>query len=126
MDDRVTSYLRNTDKMIYDRHPCVSQPIYGSMRSHRDVISPNLIELFYKRNPLFIYCDGGSRGMQGHTHNEAVDSEEHLKNVAANYQDLLQRYRTWAAQHAFMSYRIGDNVARIAQVIEALVSQGRL
>ena len=127
MDDRVTSYLRNTDKMIYDRHPCVSQPIYGMMRSHSDPIHPRLLESFYRQRPLFIYCDGGDRGMFGHTHNpESGDTQEHLDAVNENYVKLLAAYRVWAGQHAFISYRIGDSISRVCKTVESLVSQGRL
>jgi len=38
MDERVARYIMQPANTIYDRHPCVSQPIYGTMRSHLDPI----------------------------------------------------------------------------------------
>jgi hypothetical protein len=122
---RVKRYLGFPNDTIYDRHPCVSQPIYGTMRMHTDAIDPALIESFYQMDPLFIYCDGGVRGMKDHVFNPEVDSIKHLTAVEENYTKLLTEYRHWAAQHAFMSYRIGDSVSRIVKTVEKLIRDGR-
>lgn len=120
-NERVTRYLeRHTHRMIYDRHPCVSQPIYCAIRSHADPIDDALITRFYEKQPFFIYCDGGSRGMDGHVFNPDTDTEKHLGEIAANYVKLLTQYRHWAAQHAHLNYRIGDNIRPIARIIEML------
>lgn len=127
MDERVTRYLHDLGpKTIFDRHPCVSQPIYGLMRSHADPVSPGLIAQFYSSEPFFIYCDGGDRGMKDHIFNPATDSEAHLKAVKDGYAILLDEYREWAAKHAVLSYRIGDSVSRIAKIVEHLASIGRV
>jgi hypothetical protein len=120
-NERVKRYLRFSQRIIFDRHPCVSQPIYCSIRANADPIDNELIDRFYDLKPLFIYCDGGQRGMEGHTFNPDLDTPEHLKEVAANYPKLLIQYRHWAAQHAFINYRIGDSIERvIAGVIAAI------
>lgn len=127
MDVRVQAYfLNHPPTTIYDRHPCVSQPIYGIMRTHVDPIDSLLIDQFYERQPFFIYCDGGDRGMKDHIFNPDTDSEEHLAAVNENYQRLIMAYRMWAAKHAFMSYRIGDSMSRITKTVEHLVSDGRI
>lgn len=127
MDERVTRYLSDLPPTtIFDRHPCVSQPIYGQMRSHHDPISPGLIAQFYSSDPLFIYCDGGERGMKDHVFNPEVDTEEHLRSVKNGYEALLVEYRRWAAKHAFMSYRVGDSVSRIVKTVEFLNSIRRV
>lgn len=125
-DERVTRYLQLPPTTIYDRHPCVSQPIYGQMRTHSDPISPGLISQFYSSAPTFIYCDPGGRGMKAHVFNLEVDTEEHLNSVKKGYEALLVAYRRWAADHAFISYRIGDSVSRVVKTIEMLNSIGRL
>lgn len=126
MDERVTRYLDLPTTTIFDRHPCVSQPIYGMMRTHTDSINPELIERFYFTNPLFIYCDGGERGMKAHVFNPETDTPEHLAAVTENFDELLYCYRAWAGRHAFMSYRIGDSVARVIEVVGHLASVGRV
>jgi hypothetical protein len=118
MTQRVTRYLAQGPDIIYDRHPCVSQPIYGLMRSHHDAIPPELIAQFYASKPLFIYCDG--RGMRGHVFNPEHDTALHLDAVNENYERLLSEYRQWAGQYAFMCYRIGDPVLPLVAVLQYL------
>lgn len=126
-NDRVMRYFTaHGADFIYDRHPCVSQPIYSAIRSHTDPIDPLLIEKFYNCEPLFIYCDGGDRGMKGHIFNPATDTEKHLDEVRENYGKLLLHYRMWAGKHAFMTYRIGDSISRITKTVEHLLSIGRV
>lgn len=127
MDERVKRYIdTHPSTMIYDRHPCVSQPIYGMMRTHVDPIDPILIQQFYVQSPFFIYCDGGERGMKQHIFNPETDTPEHLAAVQENYNHLLGVYRYWAGQHADLSYRIGDSVSRITKIVEFLVSIRRI
>jgi hypothetical protein len=125
-NERVKRYMTFPNRMIYDRHPCVSQPIYSQVRSHADPIDPALIKQFYTADPLFIYCDGGDRGMKGHVFNPEVDTDEHISEIKENYYHLLMAYRHWAGQHAFISYRIGDSVGRVIKTIEMLASIGRI
>lgn len=127
MNTRVQAYfLNHPSGTLYDRHPCVSQPIYARIRSHLDPIDSMLIEQFYARQPLFIYCDGADRGMKGHVFNLDTDTPEHLEEVKNNYYELLREYRDWAAKHAFISYRIGDSVSRVIKTVEHMVSIGRV
>ena len=119
-NERVNRYLRFPRNTIYDRHPCVSQPIYGQMRSHSDSIDQSLIDAFYAQRPLFIYCDPGARGMSGHVERGEVDTPLHVAAINENYNELLRMYREWALSHAVIMYRIGDPMARILQMIETL------
>ena len=121
MEKRVQYYLLQSRRTIYDRHPCVSQPIYGKMRSHLDPIPEPLIKHFYSLNPLFIYCDG--QGMKNHTVNPETDSKRHLEAVNNNYNALLMDYREWAVRHAVIMYRIGDPMLRVVKMVEALVNK---
>jgi hypothetical protein len=125
-DERVIRYLAHDVQTIYDRHPCVSQPIYGQMRTHRDPIAPDLIAQFYAATPFFIYCDGGERGMKHHIFNPETDTPEHLAQVKENYDALLTCYRMWAGEHAFLSYRIGDSVSRVVKTVQYLLRLGRV
>lgn len=124
-NDRVQRYMQQPVRTVYDRHPCVSQPIYSAIRSHSDPIDPALIARFYSCSPTFIYCDAGKRGMKDHVFNPEVDSEQHIREITENEFLLLEKYRHWAGEHAFLSYRIGDSISRIIKVVEMLVSKGR-
>lgn len=119
-NERVKRYLAYPKNTIYDRHPCVSQPIYGQMRTHSDSIDPALIESLYLLHPLFIYCDPGVRGMQGHVERTEVDTPAHVAAIHENYRELLKMYREWALQHAQIIYRIGDPMKRILMMVETL------
>jgi hypothetical protein len=123
MNERVRRYL-GRGRTLFDRHPCVSQPIYGQMRTHKDEIDPALIKSFYDQAPLFIYCHGRNN-MTGHQFNPETDSAEHLAAVENNYAMLLDGYTTWAAEHAFLSYRIGDSVSRVVKSVEFLVRNNK-
>lgn len=118
--ERVARYLNFPRNTIYDRHPCVSQPIYGTLRSHSDPIDPEFIEVFYSMKPLFIYCDPVDRGMTGHVHHEGVDTPHHVASVNAHVDLLTTLYRQWAIKHAVFIYRIGDPMKRIVQAVETL------
>lgn len=120
MNVRVKSYLSFPKQVIYDRHPCVSQPIYGQLRTHHDSIDHDLIDCFYDMQPLIIYCDPGERGMTDHVERPEVDTPEHVAAINANYRELLMAYRAWAIDHALIMYRIGDPMKRILQMIETL------
>jgi len=113
---RVERYL-SYSRVIFDRHPCVSQPIYGTMRSHHDVIPPDLLQRFYAKPTLFIYCDPLERGLTDHVINNHVDTTEHLAQVTSNYTHLLALYREWAIYHAHFVYRIGDPITRLIGAI---------
>lgn len=119
MNQRVEKYMHQGPR-IYDRHPCVSQIIYGKMRSHLDPIDDWRIDLFYKSCPIFIYCEPGNKGLNGHVHKpNQYDSPEHLANVDKNYDALLVEYRRWAIDHANFIYRIGDNMMQLAELVHS-------
>jgi len=119
MDKRVMRYLSYTNNVIYDRHPCVSQPIYGKMRTHCDPIRKDLIDTFYAMKPLFIYCDARN-GLAGHVERTEVDTPVHVAAITENFEKLVSHYRQWAIDHAFIVYRIGDPVTRVLKVVEML------
>ena len=97
---RVERYLKMSRHVIYDRHPCVSQPIYGTMRTHNDDIDSTLVNAFYAQDPLFIYCDPANPSWEAsrHTYNPEVDTEAHLAKdgpgpALGTFADLLSKGR---------------------------------
>lgn len=109
---------------VFDRHPVVSQSIYRSIRTGHDAagMDEQFVLDFYHSAPLFIYCDPTTRGMDGHTFNEGVDTEEHLRQVREGYTRMLTLYRAWAIQHAHFIYRIGDDMTQLISCVEHVVS----
>lgn len=116
MNERLKRY-QGMDRTIFDRHPIVSQSIYRHIRTGIDTegMQQHYIDEFYARQPIFVYCDPGERGMSGHTFHEGVDSEEHLRQVDESYYTLLTHYRRWAIEHAHFIYRIGDDMIAVCR-----------
>ena len=122
MNTRLTRYANFHQPHIFDRHPVVSQVIYGTLRTHSEPVSQSFITNFYKAGHVIIYCDPGDRGMASHQFNPTVDTPEHLDQVHANYHTLLNLYRVWAIGRAHLMYRIGDSVLRIINATKGMIS----
>lgn len=119
INDRVLKYETFADG-IYDRHPCVSHPIYSSFAKNSYTLNPELISIFYGSRPLFIYCIARDT-LEGHNERD-VDSvenggERHSDMIAKNHSQIVLRYHQWALRHANIVYRIGDDMDRIVDML---------
>lgn len=121
INQRVDKYERFGDSFLYDRHPVVSNEIYGSVRAEGNPITPGRSMLFYEQRPIFIYCDAGTRGLDAHVQ-KAHDTEKHLDDITKNYETLLTAYRTWAAKHAHFCYRIGDDPDQLTTAVNFMLA----
>lgn len=108
MNERVDHY-QSLGNYLFVRHPCVSEAIYGPRIRGINCITPGRTMLFYEAQPLLIYCDAGNRGMIGHER-LAHDTDEHMAGLERDYAEILTLYRLWAAEHAHLIYRIGDDM----------------
>jgi predicted HAD superfamily Cof-like phosphohydrolase/adenylate kinase family enzyme len=114
MIERLTRYDA-LDNVIFDRHPCISEPIYSISRGNKCVLPTEVIMDFYsKRKNLFIYCDPLNRGLGGHLRKDPAsgkdyDTDDHVNAIVSNYESILHKYRTWAIENAQMVYRVGDD-----------------
>ncbi|OXE37527.1 MAG: hypothetical protein CGW95_01025 [Phenylobacterium zucineum] len=115
MNARVERYFSMPGPLLFVRHPCVSQVIYGKLRGEEDSISADLVREFYNQQHLFIYCDPLGRGLEGHVVKDEHDSPAHLKAIEDKYSNLLAMYRDWAINRAHMFYRIGDSMDRVVK-----------
>ncbi len=109
IDERIRRLLARTDH-VFDRHPCVSQAIYCSIRKGQEHPRKDLTKQFYDTNPFFIYCRATS--LDGHVVKDYEDPE-HVMAVNENHTQLLKLYDAWAVRYAHCIYRIGDNVSRL-------------
>lgn len=117
MHDRISRYGQ-MDQTVFVRHPIISQDIYARhIRGEDPGLSHVQVSRVYEHiragRTLVIYCDAGSRGLEGHVE-KAHDKPEHLEAIRLNYLRGLEAYRLWAAQHAHLIYRIGDNMDDVA------------
>lgn len=123
INDRVQRYLTYQDNMIFDRHPCVSHPIYNSFRTPPINLDPHLIAEFYARTNLFIFCRGNGV-LEGHNVRD-VDARKdgtgrsHEQLVNQHHGDICQLYDEWGLKHAHISYRIGDDMRRVADFVKS-------
>lgn len=110
---RTIKYLK-LDNRIFDRHPIVSQPIYGSLRERCTVIPDEWVELFRKQRNFFIYCE--CSGVLAHE-TKAHDSPAHLQSIAANASKIEAAYEEWAETNAHARYRPYDDERPIVDMI---------
>lgn len=115
--ERYSGYRASYGSVIFDRHPCVSDPIYSIARGRQSPLSRGAIKLLYDEKPLFIYCDVGTRGLGSHVLKEH-DTPEHMQMVQSHFASLLHHYRNWAMDHAHIIYRIGDDQDRIVRIVQ--------
>jgi predicted ATPase len=102
--------------MVFDRHPCISQPIYGIIHNQNPP-KQKLIDELYRMKPLMIYCR--PMGAVTHTAEKEWDTPEFLANVDRNYHLLVEAYDRWALEHATLTYRIGDDMDMVVRFIKA-------
>ena len=106
--ERCKNFLVQGDNIIHDRHPIISNPIYGKAVAPNTPIPANFTLELYRQKPLIIYCRvPPARGMTDHVMNER-DTPDWMEDVSLRYTDLVQLYDEWALNHAHLIYRIGQ------------------
>ncbi len=96
IEERAMRYLRMEGSFICDRHPCVSEPIYGKFRNPQTFLKTSIIDFFYKTKPFFIYCHGTAPGEH---QLKDYDTEEHVGMLDINDMNIRDAYRKWAFVH---------------------------
>lgn len=124
INERLARYAQY-DNVIFDRHPVISQPIYGQLRQPAERINSLFECQLYDVQPIFIYCEVSGNNKQldffdRHTR-KTYDTDDHMQQVDHNYHLLLASYRSWAMHHALLWYRIGDDVPRIIQAVRGII-----
>lgn len=111
--DRIGSYISaekhhqsyGSRPRIYDRHPCVSHPIYCQFTPVTKMTEQEVTSRgFYELKSLFVYCQSPDLVFGNHNAKE-YDTEEHLKAISENHMTILREYRSWAMRHAHMIHR---------------------
>lgn len=94
---------RHSFTAVYDRHPCVSHPIYSRF-TNVSTISPNTIHRFYQLPIFLVYCEGFSELPDDHQ-TKAYDTPEHLKAIKDNHTKILEAYHQWALLRAHLKLK---------------------
>lgn len=119
LEERVSRYSQ-LNNVIFDRHPCISDPIYSIARGKPSNLRSSTIIDFYESKPLLIYCDPLTRGLGSHI-KKAHDTDEHMAIVESNYKSILHHYRTWAVEHAHINYRVGEDSYSVVRFCRAKI-----
>jgi predicted HAD superfamily Cof-like phosphohydrolase len=113
INERLIRYLE-MDRVIFDRHPCVSQMIYHLFNKTNPVPS-STIKDFYASSPVIIYCPG--MDLDDHTLKDDYDTDEHLEMIERNHSMICRFYDIWALKHAHIIYRKGDPISSIIKFL---------
>lgn len=104
---------------VFDRHPAVSQPVYGQLRG--ETLSDQMASLVLETHSgghLMVYCrtvDGLSR----HVVKEGEDPS-HIRALVDGYDRVVAAYDRWALRHAKLIYRIGDDVEELIDIVRVI------
>lgn len=115
IDTRACQYLTDAENRtrmggfrtcLFDRHPCVSHPIY-SRYTQVTKLDPGLISRFYRMKNFFVYCRGASSFPSSHEV-KARDSQRHLEAIRRNHTDIYDLYSEWGLHRGHFIYRLND------------------
>lgn len=98
INDRITRYLEYPPQTIFDRHPLISEAIYGPIFGRPPWVRPRFHMLFWAQRPLIIYARPPRPRLlqQG---NLAIDTPEYVENLRTNYDRVLAAYDEFFAPH---------------------------
>lgn len=116
--ERANHYLNNINGYIIDRHPCVSQPIYGQLRDDPPM-PQSLITRFYDQNPVLVYCCAGIY-LQAHKPSPN-DTPEHLEALKAKFDFICFEYERWATDCAHIWYHNYNETERVIAMLKGLM-----
>lgn len=119
--ERTRRYLKLQGR-LFDRHPAISQNIYGRFREGATMIPDELLQEFYSQGNLIIFCssvDVGAHELKDY------DTPTHVKMVEDNKQAIEEAYRFWAGVRADIRYQVGDDLELLFFAIREFIN-GRL
>lgn len=93
--DRCHRYLKLPDFTIFDRHPIISQSIYGPV-AQKTLIPPYLVNELKMRNPLLI--EASPENMMHHVPKE-YDSPAHIEMIEQKRSVLAHLYAQFFRHH---------------------------
>lgn len=110
------------DHMIIDRHPIISQSVYGMTVRDDPPIPESFLERFFQRDDLIIYCRCIADELTDHEASP-TDTPEHLVAIEERYQEVLNCYDNWAAICANIIYTQYSQTDRIIAMVRAVLHE---
>lgn len=106
---------------IYDRHPCVSHPIY-SLYTPVQKVEQIHVDEFYRLNNLYVYCQPRDTTLS-HERKE-YDTDEHQRALELNQEAICGHYEAWGLKHAHVIHRWWEEdnktVSLLAQLAQGI------
>jgi len=95
--EEIMARIENTPKdMLLDRHPCISEQVYCTLRG-KILVKPEILwNALQKLNPFIIYCNPGWEYLESKLHylnQKEHKSKEHVEQVRQRYFDIYTRYQ---------------------------------
>ncbi len=109
------------ENKIIDRHPIVSQSIYGFIRSDED-IPQEFLDNFFNRGDLIIYCRCVDIGLKGHEASD-TDTPEHLAMIEEDQKRILNTYDNWAAMCADIVYKNWKDLPMVVAMVQGALNE---
>jgi len=100
---------------VFDRHPAVSENIYGPVLRGKSILLPSLTDEFYRRRPILVYCRN-VRGLESQALKDH-DTPEYLSELQLHHGAICAQYDDWALSRAHIVYRIGDDSDRVIDMV---------
>lgn len=118
VNERIREWAK-FERVIFDRHPVVSQYIYSHFNGTTPV-DERLSFDFYESRPLIIFCT--TRIELPHKE-KAHDSPENLKVITDHADGIKRRYNEWALDHSHMIFRPGMEMKSALAAIRGFIGE---
>lgn len=118
--ERIRRY-KSYSECVFDRHPCISEPIYAGFRDKPECVTPimaPLIDEFYESSPLLIYC----KGIIGDHEIKDYDTKEHLSMIRRHDAGIRAAYDKWAEFREPLVYQAGEDIGPIIDACKEYVN----
>lgn len=130
---RIERYLKearyaegySTLPRIFDRHPCVSQPIYSKFNG-TSVVCAQATDKLYELKNVVVYCQPPDSTRQVNHQGKPHDRGNHLKAITENHSQICSLYEEWALKRAHLIYRYWEPSALGATIRSIIAATGEL
>lgn len=91
---RIEALLAQRARTIFDRHPIISEFIYGGLLRPQIKIPRRLMAKFKSSRPFIIYCKSPT-GELTPQNNPEIDTFQHVSMLQAYHPQILDRYELY-------------------------------
>ena len=102
---------------VFDRHPIISERIYGAMRGNV-MTDPVIEQAFYIKNNIIIYYRGNPYNFAASHRIKPHDTAEHLLMLDRKHSLICDEYDKWALERAHIIYRRGESKPLLLELIK--------